>query len=321
MTTTSLGRTGLKVNVAGLGAGGFSRLGLGTGGSTKDAQNIVRTALDEGVNFIDTAAVYGTESVVGQAIKSVQRDSVVLSTKSTVANGMQTRPPEEIVASLDSSLASLDVDYVDVFHLHAVKPQHYDFVIDEVVPKLLVQQQAGKFRHLGITETSPNDHHHAMLDRCLDDAQPFEIIMLAYHMMHQSARNIIFPRTVKKGIGTLIMFAVRSIFASPDKLSREVQGLVDAGQLLAEDVSVDGPLDFLVHEQGATSVVDAAYRFCVHEPGADVVLFGTGKVDHVRQNVESINRPALPESDMKRLKQVFGMLVGVGLELPPASSR
>src|ERR1700759_281100 len=87
MEYTTLGRTGLKVSVAGLGCGGFSRLGLGTGKSADHAGGIVRMALDLGVNLIDTAAVYGTEDVVGAALQGVCRDSVVVCTKASKAAG------------------------------------------------------------------------------------------------------------------------------------------------------------------------------------------------------------------------------------------
>ena len=87
MQYTTLGRTGLKVSVAGLGCGGFSRLGLGTGQSADHAVGIVRQALDLGVNLIDTAAVYGTEDVVGAALRGVPRDSVVVCTKASKPAG------------------------------------------------------------------------------------------------------------------------------------------------------------------------------------------------------------------------------------------
>jgi len=68
MDYTTLGRTELKVSVAGLGCGGFSRLGLSTGGTEAIAIAIIHAALDHGVNLLDTAAPYGTEHVVGKAI-------------------------------------------------------------------------------------------------------------------------------------------------------------------------------------------------------------------------------------------------------------
>ena len=68
MQYTTLGRTGLKVSVAGLGTGGFSRLGLKTGLTEDQSARLIHEAVALGVNFIDTAPSYGTEGVVGKAM-------------------------------------------------------------------------------------------------------------------------------------------------------------------------------------------------------------------------------------------------------------
>jgi len=68
-----LGRTGLRVSVAGLGCGGFSQLGLGRGKSEAEAVALIHRALDLGVNLFDTAAAYGTEAVLGKALEAVRR--------------------------------------------------------------------------------------------------------------------------------------------------------------------------------------------------------------------------------------------------------
>ena len=82
MQYTTLGRTGLKVSVAGLGCGGFSRLGLGTGQKRgRGGRAWYSQAFDLGVNLFDTAAVYGTEAVLGKALKSMPRDQVVIATQ------------------------------------------------------------------------------------------------------------------------------------------------------------------------------------------------------------------------------------------------
>jgi aryl-alcohol dehydrogenase-like predicted oxidoreductase len=83
----------------------------------------------------------------------------------------------------------------------------------------------------------------------------------------------------------------------------------------------DDPLGFLVHEGGASSVIDAAYRYARHEPGADVVLFGTGDPDHLESNVRSILAPPLPAADVERLNELFGALEGIGLDLPQPRQR
>jgi len=142
------------------------------------------------------------------------------------------------------------------------------------------------------------------------------VFMLGFSMMHQNARNHILPRTRAKGVGTLCMFAVRNIFSKPEVLKQTVAELAKEGKVPAALAAEENPLGFLVREGGAESVVDAAYRFARHEPGIDVVLFGTSRIEHLRANVASLLRPPLPAADVARLYELFGKLVGVGLDLP-----
>src|SRR6266446_9700687 len=85
-----LGKTGLRVSVAGLGCGGNSRLGLGRGASFDGCVAVVRTAIDLGVNFLDTAEAYGTEEIVGAAARGYDRDRLVISTKAILEAGEDT---------------------------------------------------------------------------------------------------------------------------------------------------------------------------------------------------------------------------------------
>ncbi len=215
MDYTTLGRTGLKVSVAGLGCGGNSRLGLATGKTEADAVKLILAAIDLGVNLIDTAAAYGTEAVVGEALRGVPRDKVVVCTKVSRQAGEKQFTPEWVVQSLDNSLRTLGLDYIDVFQLHAVPAAGYEYVRDAIAPVLLKEREKGKFRHLGITETAPNDPNQDMLYRAVRDPQ-WETAMIAFHMMHQVSRERVFPATRANGVGTLLMFAVRSIFARPE---------------------------------------------------------------------------------------------------------
>jgi len=320
MEYVTFGRTGLTVSVAGLGCGGNSRLGQGQSKSEAESIAIVRRAMDLGVNLLDTAAAYGTEGIVGKAIQGTPRDKVVVATKATIKRGSDMLPVADIVASLENSLRLLQTDYIDVFQLHAVAPGQYEHVIKEYVPTLLREKEKGKFRHLGLTETSPNDHEHKMLQRMFQD-DCWESIMLGFNMMHQNARDVVFPETIRQGIGTLLMFVVRNIFSQPDYLRNTVRELIAAGTLSADDVDANDPLGFLVHDGGATDMTDAAYRFVRHEPGVHVVLFGTGNPAHVDTNVASILKPPLPKADHDRLNSVFGHLVGTGLDIPEHSKK
>src|SRR5262249_10592756 len=111
MDYVTLGKTGLRVSVAGLGCGGNSRLGLGRGKTEAKAIALVRQALHMGLNLLDTAASYGTEALIGKVIKTVPRDRVVITTKAAIHRGSTPIPPAQVVASLESSLHQLDTDY------------------------------------------------------------------------------------------------------------------------------------------------------------------------------------------------------------------
>ncbi len=313
MHYTNLGSTGLRVSVAGLGTGGFSRMGLKSGKTEDEAARLILDGVELGINFIDTAPPYGTEGVVGKALKSLRRDSVVVATKSTVMRGGVRWTPQRVVESLDNSLKLMGTDYVDVFNLHAVETPFYGYARDVLGPALLEQKAKGKIRHIGLTENPIVDHTNETLKRAVNDPV-WEVFMVGFHMMHQGARRDVFPMTQAQGIGTLLMFAVRSMFADPPRIAREMKALAAKGQVDPSLGKTDDPLGFLVHEGGAASVIDAAYRFARHEPGVDVVLFGTGDAEHLRTNVASLLKPPLPEADRAKLAKLFGHLTGIGLD-------
>ena len=314
MQYTTLGRTGLKVSVAGLGTGGNSMIGKGTGATAAESIALVREAIDLGVNFLDTAEVYGTEELVGQAIAGLQRDKIVISTKTHAKRDNKLRTPEAVEAAINASLRRMKLDHIDVYNMHGVHPSAYDHTRDVLAPVLLRAKEKGKIGHLSITENGPGDPDQTMLQQAIQDGV-WDVIMLAYNMMNQGARRDVFPHTRHKRIGTLLMFVVRNIFSQPDVLARTVEDLAASGKI-PKQLATENPLGFLIHEGGAASLTDAAYRFVRHEPGVDVVLFGTGRSAHLRSNIASILSPALPKEDVDRLYTLFSHLKGVGLDLP-----
>src|SRR6266404_9536955 len=217
---------------------------------------------------------------------------------------------------LENSLRLMGTDYVDVFQLHGVLTSEYAYALDKLAPALLAQKAKGKIRHIGITEQPVEDFTHEMLVRASED-DIWEVFMLAFHMMHQSARKNLFPLTREKRIGTLLMFAVRSIFAKPERVVAALREAAAKGQVETWLGESAAPLDFLLYAGGARDITEAAYRFARHEPGVDVVLFGTGDAGHLRTNVASLLEPPLPEADRQKLATLFGHLVGVGMDAAP----
>jgi aryl-alcohol dehydrogenase-like predicted oxidoreductase len=309
MQTVRLGRTGAEVSVAGLGCGGASRLGMATGADAEQAASVVRRAIELGVTFIDTARNYGTEEAVGLGIRG-RRDEVFLSTKSSAGRGERMFTAAELSESLDGSLRRLGTDHVDVFHLHGITPSQYDYCAEVLVPEMKRQQAAGKIRFVGATEQFGGDTAHKMLTRALPDDH-FDVIMVGFNLLNPSARARVFPETLKHAVGTLIMFAVRRSLSQPGALQEVVAGLIERGEVDAGKIDAADPLGFLRDRSDVGSLTEAAYRFCRHEPGAEVILTGTGNVEHLKANLAAIQGPPLAPEIVERLRGLFGAVDSV----------
>lgn len=145
-----LGRTGLKVSILSLGCINFGRM---TDEST--AHNIIHAALDSGVNFIDTADVYGlgvSEECIGKAIKNC-RDKVLVSTKfgKRIFDGpnMTGNSRRYVIQSVERSLTKLQTDYIDFYHIHQVDP---NTPIEETLIGLNLLLEQGKVRYIGCSD-------------------------------------------------------------------------------------------------------------------------------------------------------------------------
>jgi len=308
MEYTTLGKTGLKVSVAGLGCGGPSRLGMrGDAGSEDHAIRLVRQALDLGINFFDTAQNYGTEAVVGKALGGVARDRVVISTKKTLPASDSPDPEKEMIAALEQSLRLLRTDCIDVYHLHGVEPKDYAFARTRLLEPMRRLQKQGKIRFIGVTEGFAVDPAHAMLQDSLKE-NLWDVVMVGFNLLNPSARHSVFPLTIERGVGVLDMFAVRRALSQPTRLRQICLELAAEGALAKDLLDADEPLGFLLTESDAKTLPEAAYRFCRHERGVDVVLTGTGSPEHLKENVNALLKPALPAPVLNRLDRLFGRL-------------
>ncbi|MCB0092635.1 MAG: hypothetical protein KDE54_32335, partial [Caldilineaceae bacterium] len=97
-----------------------------------------------------------------------------------------------------------------------------------------------------------------MVDSFPDDV--WDVAMIGFNILNQTAREKVFPGTIKQDIAVQIMFAVRRALSQPDKLREAMQQLVDAGQVDPAEFDAADPLGFVLAESDATSIVDAAYR-------------------------------------------------------------
>jgi aryl-alcohol dehydrogenase-like predicted oxidoreductase len=195
-----LGRQGLEVSAIGLGCMGMSDFY----GPSDEATNlaVLNTALDIGINFLDTADMYGVganERLLGKVLRS-RRHEVVLATKFGSVRGPDgaflgiNGTPEYVRAACDASLARLGVDHIDLYYQHRVDPK---VSIEETVGAMAELVKAGKVRHLGLSEASANTIRRAA------QVHPIAALQSEYSLWTRDLEAVILPTCEELGIGVV----------------------------------------------------------------------------------------------------------------------
>lgn len=162
MVYNELGKTGMKLSNLGFGA---SSLG-GVFHDIREAEGIkaVHTAVDNGINFIDVSPYYGhykAETVLGKALKEIERDRYYLSTKvgRYGENGvnMWDYSAKRVTDSVYESMERLNIDYIDIINVHDVEFADLNQVVNETLPALVELRDKGIVRHVGITDLQPEN--------------------------------------------------------------------------------------------------------------------------------------------------------------------
>jgi L-galactose dehydrogenase len=307
MQYRTLGRTGLRVSLLGLGSGGMSRLGQRYDLAPIESARLVRHALDAGVNLIDTAPGYGrSEELLGQALEGVPREQYVLCTKFQphAPGNNQFHSASDLRASIEASLRALRTDFVDVFYLHGIAPDAYAAVCERFLPELTAARDSGLIRQIGITERYQSDHAHVMLRRAIEDGI-FTVVMVGFNLMSPAAVTSILPLAAEWGVGVVVMCAVRSVLVNPTEVEAYVRQWESEGLLEPGLVQPDAALDWLLDEHTPT-VASAAYKFAAAHPAVGSVLTGTATLDHFEANRQAILGEPLPVDKVQRVLEVFG---------------
>jgi aryl-alcohol dehydrogenase-like predicted oxidoreductase len=316
MNTRNLG--GLQVSELGFGCMGLSGGHYGPGVDRAQGVRMIRAAHEQGVRFFDTAEVYGpyvNEELVGEALAPI-REQVKIATKFGFAidgtNGLDSNPAR-IRRVVEASLKRLRTDHIDLFYQHRVDPK---VPIEEVAGTVRDLIREGKVLHFGLSEPS------ARTIRRAHSVQPVAAIQSEYSLIERTVeRNGVLDACEELGIGFVPWGPLGQGFL-PGKMQVDVQAAMDSKNDLRATFPRFSPMvmqnnrpviDFLTKfgaARGATPAQVALAWLTAKKPFV-VPIPGTGKADHLRENIVAIQLRLSPndlgqlETGLARL-QIYG---------------
>lgn len=280
MEYRKLGNTGLDISALSFGASSlgqeFRQVDIG------EAMRAVHTALDLGMNFIDTSAYYGrgmSEVLLGIALREIPRDSYLLGSKlGRYDVGHFDFRPERVTESVDVSLHRLGTDYLDIMLCHDIEFVDMDQVIQEAIPALRREQEKGKVRFIGISGYPMKIFKHAL------DHTELDVILSYNHytLQNQMLADLI-PYLKDRGVGIMnaAPFSARLLTNAPlppwHKATEEVR---DVCRRAAEHC-----------RQKGEDIAKLAVQFSLRNTDIATTIIGSANPENVRKWVHWAQEP------------------------------
>ncbi|MCE9872302.1 aldo/keto reductase [Hafnia alvei] len=315
-----LGKSGLEVSAMGLGCMGLS-FGYGPATDTKQAIELIRAAVEQGVTFFDTAEVYGpylNESLLGEALEPF-RDRVVIATKFGFTFGNDNKQqilnsrPEHIRAAVEGSLSRLKTDVIDLLYQHRVDPE---VPIEDVAGTVKDLIAEGKVKHFGLSEAGVQTIRRAHA------VQPVTALQSEYSMWWREPEQEIMPLLEELGIG-FVPFSplgkgfltgainAQTIFGADDFRSKVPRFAAEAIEANEKLVSL---LAALAAEKNVTPAQIALAWLLAQKPWI-VPIPGTTKLHRLTENLGAAEL-VLNADDLRKIANALETVKIVGDRYP-----
>jgi len=298
-----------------------SRIALGTwaiggwmwgGSDEKESIRTIHAALDQGINLIDTAPVYGygrSEEIVGEVMRQYgRRGSVILATKVgldwTSGSVERNSTRRRILTEFEESLRRLQTDYIDIYQVHWPDP---NVPIEETAATLLGLYEQGKIRAIGVSNYSP-----AQIERFRAVA-PLHTIQPPYNLFEREIERDVLPYAAGRGITTLtygalcrgLLSGVMSVdrqFAIGD-MRKNTDPKFQPPQF-AEYLNAASKLDAFARENFGKRAIHLAVRWLLDQPGVGIALWGARRPDQL-DPVREVSGWSLEKSDFAAIEAIL----------------
>jgi aryl-alcohol dehydrogenase-like predicted oxidoreductase len=291
----------------------------------EEALATIHRALDIGVNFLDTADMYGpftNEKLIGRAIAS-RRDEVVLATKFGNVRGENGEwkgrrgDAAYVHEACEASLTRLGVDHIDLYYQHRVDPAT---PIEETVGAMAELVEVGKVRHLGLSEAAPTTI------RCAQSVHPISALQTEYSLWTRDPEDEILPTIRELGIGFVAYSPLGRGF-----LSGRIQSVEDLdpddfrrrnprfeGENFDRNLQLVDRVREIAEEKGVTAA-QLALAWVLRQGGDIVPIPGTKRVRYLEENAGAAD-VELSEDDLARIEEAFPKGATAGDRYPDMST-
>ena len=290
MELRAFGKTGLKVSPLGFGGSEIGYQGV----SSKIVGKILGTALDAGVNVIDTAECYaGSEELIGKAA-SHRRDDYHLFTKCGHVSSVLERlrysewDPRLLAKSIDQSLKNLRTDHLDLVQLHSCSEA--TLRKGEVIRVLQQAKQAGKTRFVGYSGDG-DDAIYAV------STEAFDALQISVSIADQESIDRVIPVAMKRGLGVIAKRPAANAIWFSNRVSA-----ADYSRPYWDRLK---KLDFDFLKQPAAAAFATALRFTLSVPGVHTAIVGTTKPERIAANVDAASAP-IDKSTFNSIRKRWG---------------
>jgi aryl-alcohol dehydrogenase-like predicted oxidoreductase len=329
METRSFGRSGLNVSVLGFGCGAVG--GLMVRGTEADQERAFARAIDAGITYFDTAAIYGdgvSEQNLGKVVRRLKPQNFIYGTKVRVLSAQKSDIRVAIVESVEASLKRLGLERTDILHLHNPITEDgagnfltANQVIQDVIPTFEALRQQGKIGVLGLTAIGDTSEVLKVID-----SGSFASAQVSYNMLNPSAATTLadnypaqdygrmFEHTKAQGIGvigirTLAGGALTGSAAREPNASPPPEPIGSANSFEADLARARRFLP-MIEEGFATSLAELATRFVISTPEMGTALMGIATQDQLEQAIAAVEKGPLPLPALMRIAAIQGSFAG-----------